>query len=300
MGNYELLSFSPDCYFYHLFRLPLPYQIMKDIQHTPMKPLAPKSKHAWIALIISLALGLVVLLQEAKPAQAQSAEPACIHGMRIVGEQSIYLSHMGLFDIRCHTYQGLFEVTFEGPRNPQQIYLNAQRGDAKQNEFTIEPTEMFLLPKFAAGEKASFSANLHRGQYERRETNPQLLAENVTVRLKRVLFFRQFKAGAAQPLRSEYLLFGSDKEQLAAHVITAPPDFDQVVALSKPLPLTNNELGKAVRMILPNRPTPNSTANLQQALKPGQQPLVQLDGGQPSNTIEAGNQYFLETADYAK
>jgi hypothetical protein len=157
---------------------------------------------------------------------------------------------------------------------------------------------MFLLPKFAAGEKASFSANLHRGQYERDATNPKLLASNVTVRLKRVLFFRQFKAGAAQPVRSEYLLFGSDKEQLAAHVITAPPDFDQVAALSKPLPLTNNELGKAVRMILPNRPTPNSTANLQQALKPGQKPLVQLDGGQPSNTIEVGNQYFLETGDY--
>lgn len=272
---------------------------MTDIQRISMKQSAHKSRPAWIALVISLALGLVVLLQHTKPAQAQSVDPPCIHGMRVVGERSIYISHMGLFDVRCHSYQGLFEVSLEGPSNPRETYLSAQRGDARQNEFTIEPTEKFLLPRFAAGEKASFSANLHRGQYERSVTSPKLLAKDVTVRLKRVLFFRPFKAGATRPERSEYLLFGSDAEQLAAHVITAPPDFDQVVALGKPLPLTNAELGKAVHMILPNRPTPSSTANLRQALKPGQKPLVQLDGREASNTIEVANEYFLETSDYA-
>jgi hypothetical protein len=252
----------------------------------------------WHKLICGLAITLILLLQLASPARVQASNPPCIHGMRIVGEQSVYLSHMGLFDNSCHDYQGLFEVSFEGASNPQQVYLDAQKKDANQNEFTLEPTQKFVLPEFAAGKLTFFKANIYSGQYERPMTKPKLLASDVTVKLKRVQYFRQFKTGAKQPAMSEYLLFGTGTEQLAAHLITAPPDFDQVVALKTPLPLTNTELAKAVRLVLPNRPTPDSTANLKQALKPGDKSAIQVNGRQPNRAIEAGMQYFLETADY--
>lgn len=115
------------------------------------------------------------------------------------------------------------------------------------------------------------------------------------------MYFRQFKPGATQPISSEYLLFGSGtKEQLAAHLITAPSDFDRIVAVKTPLPLTDTELAKAVRLVLPNRPTPNVNANLNQAIKPGEKPAVRVNGKEPNKSIEAGQQYFLETADYQK
>lgn len=250
----------------------------------------------WQVLISGFVIVLIALLQF--PASAHASDSPCIHGMRIVGEQSIYLSHMGLFNNSCHDYQGLFEVSFDGVNNPQKIYLDAQKKDPNQNEFTIEPSRKFVLPELAAGKLTSFKAKIYSGQYERSVTNPKLLDGDVTVKVKRVLHFRQFKAGAKQPATSEYLLFGDPTEQLAAHLITASPDFDQVVAVKTPLALTNAALAKAVRLVLPNRPTPNAKANLTQALKLGDKPAVQVNGQQPNQAIESGIQYFLETADY--
>ena len=256
------------------------------------------SRCKWRVLISGFAIALITLLQFPNPAHAQASDPPCIHGMRIVGEQSIYLSHMGLFNDSCHDYQGLFEVSFEGANNPQTVYLNAQRKNPNQNEFTIEPTQKFVLPELAAGKLTSFKAKVYSGQYERSATNPKLLDGDVTVRVKRVLHFRQFKPGVKQLATSEYLLFGNPAEQLAAHLITASPDFDQVVAVKTPLPLTSADLAKAMRLVLPNRPTLNAKANLAQALKLGDKPAVQVNGQQPNRAIEAGRQYFLETADY--
>lgn len=257
-------------------------------------------KEGLISALVGMVFAMAVLFPVASPARAQSSDPACIHGMRIVGEKAIYLSHMGLFNIPCHQYQGLFEVSFEGPGNPEQIYRNAQKADGRRNEFTFEPTRRMVLPKFVAGEEGTLIGRIHSGQYERSETSPRVLASGVTVKLKRVLFFRPFQPGAKQPDRSQYLLFGSETEQLAAHRITAPPDFDQVVALTTPLPLTTTELEKAIPLLLPNRPTPNAKANANQALKPGDKPAVRVDGRPDINELVVGQQYFFETRDYQK
>jgi hypothetical protein len=262
------------------------------------KNLMKTTCHKWWILISGLVLSLILLLQFPSLVHAQASDPPCIHGMRIVGEQSIYLSHMGLFNSSCHDYQGLFEVSFAGSTNPQKIYFDAQKKDPKQNEFTVKPTQKFVLPDLGTGKLTSFKAEIYSGQYERSETNPKLLDGNVTVTVKQVLHFRQFKEGAKHPATSEYLLFGSTSEPLAAHLITAPPDFDQIVAVKTPLTLTNTDFAKSLRLVLPNRPTPNAKANLAQVLKLGDKPTVQVNGQQPNQTIEVGNQYFLEVADY--
>jgi hypothetical protein len=258
----------------------------------------------WHTLTSCLIMALLALVQFSSPAYAQASDPPCLHGMRIVGEQNIYLSHMGLFHSSCHDYQGIFEVTLEGQNNPQSKYLNAQKSNPNQNEFTLEPTKDFILPDLASGKIVSFTASIFASQYEDipKDIRPsEALDRNVTVKVKRVLYFRQFNPGAKQPEFSEYLLFGSGRnEQLAAHLIAAPPDFDQIVALKTPLPLTNTELAKAVRLVLPNRPTPNANANLSQAIKRGEKPAVRVNGKEPNKFIEGGPQYFLETADFLK
>ena len=67
---------------------------------------------------------LVVYSIIVKPSYTQNLQ--CIHGMRIVGEKSIYLSHMPLFNSQCHSYQAILEVVFKGDGNPQEKYLLAQ------------------------------------------------------------------------------------------------------------------------------------------------------------------------------
>jgi hypothetical protein len=115
------------------------------------------------------------------------------------------------------------------------------------------------------------------------------------------LHFRQFKAGEKQPSHSEYLLFGTSTEQMAAHLIVAPPDFDQIVAIKTPLTLTDVDLAKAIRLVLPNRPTANAKDNLTQALKPGgPPPAVKVNNHDQllEGSIEVKSQYYLEKKDY--
>jgi hypothetical protein len=217
--------------------------------------------------------------------------------MRIVGNQSIYLSHMGLFNSSCHEFQALFQVSFQGSGDPQKIYFQAQGSDPNNNEFTLKPNENFLLSDLENGTRKSFTANIFAGQYEC-QTAPKPIAKNVTVQIEKILHFRKFEPKAKQPPFSEYLLFGNDKEQLAAHLITAPPDFDQIIALKQPL--TGLTLANAARLVLPNRPVKNPTDNLNQSLKAGVKPAVQINGQSTNLTIETGSQYFLETGNYEK
>jgi hypothetical protein len=106
----------------------------------------------WRAIVNRLAISLIILTQllNASPVQAESN---CNHGMRVVGEQSIYLSHMGLFNSRCHEYQAIFEVAFEGKNDPQRIYLDAQQKDPNRNELTIKLLEDFALTDLETWEK---------------------------------------------------------------------------------------------------------------------------------------------------
>jgi len=192
---------------------------------------------------------LAGLVLAVTPAYTQTLQ--CIHGMRIIGEKTVYLSHMPLFGHSCHQYQVLLEATFKGDGNPQEKYLQDQAQNPTQNEYTLEPTEGFWLPGLESGKIKSFKANIHRGQYERNST-PQLLASNVTVEVKRVLHFRELNPNVNASQLTEYLLFGNSSEQYLAHLITAPPDFDQVLAVKNPLTLTGVQMTKAVQLVLPD------------------------------------------------
>jgi hypothetical protein len=144
--------------------------------------------------------------------------------MRIVGEQSIYLSHMGLFQKSCHNYQALFEVSFTGSNNPQNIYLKAQKANLSKNEFTLQPKNRIELPKLKSGEIKSFNADIFEGQYERPITNPKLIASNVKVDIKRVLYFQPFDLSAKLSSNLQYLIFGNSKEQYVVSVPNFSPE----------------------------------------------------------------------------
>ncbi|WP_404790228.1 hypothetical protein [Altericista sp. CCNU0014] len=177
------------------------------------------------------------------------ADPLCIHGMRIVGSQSIYLSHMGLFRNTCHDYQALFEVSFTGSNDPQNVYLSAQKSDINKNEFTLKPKNKFELPRLRSGEIKSFNADIFEGQYERPATKPKLIASNVTVNIKRVLYFQHFEPAAKLSSNIQYLLFGNSKEQYVAHKLTRANDYDQILSVKTPLNLKDSELSKAVILV---------------------------------------------------
>jgi hypothetical protein len=257
-----------------------------------------KTKASLIGFVVTIAITILGLVIGIVP--SAYADPPCLHGMRIVGDESIYLSHMGLFKSSCHDYQGIFEVAFTGENDPQQRYLNTQKSDPDKNEFTLRPQDKFVLPDLGSGKIKSFQADLFEGQYERSQTKPKKIAENVTVTVKRVLHFRLFNPSATLPPNLEYLLFGSSKEQYVAHKLTRPNDFDQILAVKNPIPLSDIELSKALPIVFPNRPIQNESEMFDLALKPNAplKPAIQINGKGVNQTLVVGSQYFRETCDY--
>ena len=73
-----------------------------------------------------------------------------------------------------------------------------------------------------------FLAKIYRGHFERGGVP---IGQSVTVNIKKVLEFTQFKPDAPRAKSLDYILFGNGRELFLAHVITAKPDFDQVLGV---------------------------------------------------------------------
>lgn len=149
-------------------------------------------------------------------------EPASVHGMLVVGGQKIYLSHLPMFH-SPHDYQLILEAELDGQALAA---YRASRAASDETVYTIAP-ERFVLPEMVANPRP-FRASLFRGHFER---GGKRIAEG-TVVIRRVLHFRKLDAQAPQPERMGAFLFGNETERFLAHLITARPDFDQIVQVA--------------------------------------------------------------------
>lgn len=161
------------------------------------------------------------------------SDPASIHGMLLFGKSQIYLSHLPMFHAP-HDYQ----VILKAELNPEgkDAYLESLK-TSSDTVYTLAP-ESFILPEMIK-HPHPFKAQIYKGHFERGGT---LIAENVTVNIQ-VLYFKKFSNIEVRPLKGSYLLFGNKEEQFLAHLITAKPDFDQIVKVKAPeetelLPIT--------------------------------------------------------------
>jgi hypothetical protein len=158
-----------------------------------------------------------------------------------------------------HRYQAILEVTFM----KQEDYVKDRREHRTTKIYTLNP-ERFVLPELVSLDPhhkplSSFKANtIFRGHLERDDRVPIL--QDVSVNVRRVIHFREFDRKAKKPPQLEYLLFGKGEELFLAHLITAPPDFDQIIAVK----VTDHEfpeevLAKGVLVIFPG--TTNAAAS---------------------------------------
>lgn len=154
-------------------------------------------------------------------AQHHHHDRPSVHGMLMMGHQTVYLSHLPMFHAP-HDYQAIFEAKLD-PES-ERLFHEAQKAHPEVTVFTLVP-EAFVLPDMAAKPRP-FKAQIYLGHFERGGT---LLKSKVTVTLTQVLYFKKFVPGAKQG--KGQLLFGSESELFLAHQIEAKPDFDQIVEL---------------------------------------------------------------------
>jgi hypothetical protein len=197
-----------------------------------------------------------VALLGAKP----SSDRPATHNMLVVGERTVYLSHLPMFQEKGqppmpHRYQAILEATFA----KQEDYAKDRQAHSAMTIYTLNP-ENFVLPNLASQPQPlrSIKANtIFRGHLERDGNVPIL--QNVGVTVTRVIHFRELDPKATKPRQLEYLLFGKGGELFLAHRIVGPPDFDQVLSVQAVEPaLTDAELAQGVTVVFPgtkNSPT---------------------------------------------
>ncbi len=98
--------------------------------------------------------------------QAPSEEPASGHGMAIIGEMTVFLSHLPMF-MSPHDYQVILEVTFTSQgSDPQRVYAEDRREHPDAKLYTFEPTRAFVLPDlFPADPLSSAPLEFVPGEY---------------------------------------------------------------------------------------------------------------------------------------
>jgi hypothetical protein len=184
--------------------------------------------------------------------------------MLVVGEEAVYLSHLPMFQEEGeppmpHRYQVILEVTFA----KQEAYMKDRREHRTTKIYTLNP-ESFVLPELVSPDPQHkplrlFKAKtIFRGHLERDDRVPILQDSEVSV--KRVIHFRQFDPKAKKSPQLEYLLFGTGQELFLGHLITAPPDFEQILTVEvTDHEFTDEELAKGVLVVFPG--TTNAAAS---------------------------------------
>jgi hypothetical protein len=153
------------------------------------------------------------------------------HNMFAFGRETVFLSHLPMF-MAPHDAQLILEVALEDAAGSL-LEAWSREGESHPDErvYTVMPEKFALSTLYTPDPPArgSFRARFFRGHLERGgEVIPEL--SNIEVRVTDVVYAKRFDQGG-KPDDLTYLLFGRGEELFLAHVISQPPDFDQILAV---------------------------------------------------------------------
>jgi hypothetical protein len=229
----------------------------------------------------------------------QPPPPTCgVHNQMMVGKQTIYLSHLPMFMFdpqrHEHNFQVILEVTLNGPGNPQAIYVDDRMQHPQERMYTMSPDafEMVELdPQHPT--RHALTGAIFRGHLER-PIGQEPIINRAVAQVMNIVYFHEFEENAKPLAQLEYLLFGKAPELFLAHVITRPPDFDQIlsVTVSGPSP-TAGDLSRGIRIMIPGRAnTPHTRIKAGERVT-GEAQLAGAQAGQPLE-LEAGTEFYFE------
>ena len=184
------------------------------------------------------------------PTFASQSQPA-VHNMIILGTKTIYLYHPPMFSFPGFDSPRRYQVILEVTLTDQEKYSNDRAVHKDHKTYTFN-TERFVLTELKAG--SAFKGTIFRGHLEKKGAQP--ISEGVTANVKRVVYSQEFKLLAKRSSKLEYILFGREWEAFMAHLISGPPDFDQILAVRVLDDMLNKELGqdkldKGIRIAFP-------------------------------------------------
>ncbi len=157
-----------------------------------------------------------------------------------------------------HRYQVVLEATFtKNGNNLDDLYARDRKSNPRTKMYTLNPEDFVLSALFTPDPQhpalSSFKGTVFRGHLER-GGQPIDALKDVIVNVKKVVHARKFDPSDEKPRNLEYFLFGKGQELFLAHLVTKPPDFDQIlsVKIGDP-PFTDEELDRGVRIVILDR-----------------------------------------------
>ena len=200
-------------------------------------------------------------------ATAQMEDPPNTHNMLVVGERTVFLSHLPMFAglnknksafVSPHRYQVIVEAAFTNQgKDVTGLYLKDRQAHPDTRIYTLGPEPFVLTRVFTPRDKPrlpAFSATVVRGHLEAPDSQPIPGLDKTSVEVKRVIHGRMFDPNATKPATLEYILFGTGPERYLAHTIFAAPDFDQVLAVTvSGVELTDKDLATELHVAIPAR-----------------------------------------------
>ena len=239
-----------------------------------------------------------------------TAEPAVGgHGMLLIGTTPAYLSHLPMF-MAPHNFQVILQVTFTGSDDPHARYIK-DRQQTGTKLYTFSPAEKWDINDLAADgprhqpKRASFDGTIWRNHFEDHPvTHPgeRHRIGDAVANVERVIRFQKFMPQVTESSLLSYVLFGQGQELFLAHVITRPPDFDQVLSVRiDDLRLSAEEMSQGVAVTIPDRT--NSVAN---RVQEGERLVGKVQRADSTHgdvielQLEVGTEYYIETEDLAE
>jgi hypothetical protein len=244
------------------------------------------------------------------------------HGQLVVGRETVYLSHLPMFMAGTdhpHSFQVISEATFSKPGDdPTQRYLRDRQQHPEQRVYTFDP-ESFAMADLVPAEagtprRRSFQGNVFRGHFERggdvlvgnlptfalRQSGITTKDQGVTASIQRIVYFQEFHRDEPKLAHLEYVVFGRGQERFVAHVISQPPDFDQILELQAldGHELADDELARGPRLVFPGAPN-----DVEHPLREGERIRGELiladapDGRRIPVEAMLGRELYLETGD---
>lgn len=153
-------------------------------------------------------------------------DPKGFHGMLLFGSgDNFYISHLPMW-MKPHDYQMIAKVKLSDSII-NRIKLAKING---QNLFSVEPGNIFVLPKFALGEIPSFKSTIYNGHFER--DGKPIGSSDIT--FESLVFFKKLKKDEQSPApnKQKYVLFGDKNKQYLIHMAHGYPEIDEILEIT--------------------------------------------------------------------
>ena len=155
------------------------------------------------------------------------------HGQVIFGAAQPFVSHLPVFMGNAaghpHNFQVLLKVDFDADGAAAYDAARAAGGLMTALPDSFDMSRLVLgYPGLAPLRRLS-GVTVFNGHFEQ---GGRPAFGNATLDVDRVMYFQEFNHDAPRQSALTYLIFGSEEEAFALHLLSGPPDFDQILALS--------------------------------------------------------------------